>query len=48
VVIGIKEVFILLLVDGRGVKFFSWVILGPVTPPLPLIVEQLSGHTLGY
>jgi hypothetical protein len=48
VVIGIKEVFILLLVDGRGVKFVSGVILGPVTPPLPLIVEQLSGHALSY
>ena len=47
-VIGIKAVFVLLLVDGRRVKFVSGVILGPVTPPLLLVVEQLSGHALSY
>lgn len=41
-VIGIKEIFILLLVDRRGVKLASRVILVPVPSPLLLIVEQLS------
>ena len=47
-IIGIKEVLILVLVDGRGVKFVSGVILVPVTPPFLLIIEQLSGHALSY